>query len=565
MNFSTLKLRTKLSIGFGSIALIAGVIGITSYFSLQSVKVSASIIGENSLPSVQALLTISESQTALDGAENFMLAGTLTNEQRDKEFKLMETTLQRIEDAMKEYKNLPQSVEEALAWKEFLPAWEDYLRQHSHAIELFKRYEADASLQNQKDANEFITVGIEPYYVKAKALLNKVVEINRQASVLEIGNVSKSFAKTSLILVILILSGLILAALFGILITRSIINDVGGEPADVSRIATEVANGNLSLNFENSGKLKGIYAAVANMTEKLKEVLSNITLGIENFSAASQQISSTSQQLSQGASEQSASTEEISASIEEMTSNIQQNTDNAQQTEKISLGASEGVGKVAQASKGSLISVKEIASKISIINDIAFQTNILALNAAVEAARAGEHGKGFAVVAAEVRKLAERSKVAADEISILSASSVKVTEESGELMMKIIPEINKTAKLVQEISAASVEQNSGTDQINSAIQQLNMVTQQNAAASEEMATSAEELATQAEQLRDEIAYFKLTNNEGRKKTNIRQRSSKVAHMKTSGEKLKSRNLSGKPVNGFNYDLSELADSEFEKM
>ncbi|MFO8021805.1 MAG: methyl-accepting chemotaxis protein, partial [Perlabentimonas sp.] len=207
--------------------------------------------------------------------------------------------------------------------------------------------------------------------------------------------------------------------------------------------------------------------------------------------------------------EQASSAEEVSSSMEQMAANIQQNTDNAQQTEKITINVSQGVEKVGNASKESLESIKNIAEKINIINDIAFQTNILALNAAVEAARAGEHGKGFAVVAAEVRKLAERSKLAADEIVTLATSSVTVTEEASELMANLVPEIEKTAKLVQEISAASIEQNSGSDQINSAIQQLNQVTQQNAAASEELATSSEELSSQAEQLKDLIGYFKV--------------------------------------------------------
>jgi len=156
--------------------------------------------------------------------------------------------------------------------------------------------------------------------------------------------------------------------------------------------------------------------------------------------------------------------------------------------------------------------MQDIAEKVSIIGEIARQTNILALNAAVEAARAGEHGKGFAVVAAEVRKLAERSQVAAVEIDLLTKNSVKATDESGRLLAAIAPEIGKTAKLVQEIAAASIEQNSGADQVNNAIQQLNQVTQQNAAASEEMATSSEELAGQAEALLEMISFFKLENN-----------------------------------------------------
>jgi len=153
--------------------------------------------------------------------------------------------------------------------------------------------------------------------------------------------------------------------------------------------------------------------------------------------------------------------------------------------------------------------MKKIAQRISIIDDIAYQTNLLALNAAIEAARAGEHGKGFAVVAAEVRKLAERSQVAALEIGELSTSSVEMAERAGHLLGEMLPSINKTSDLVQEITAASEEQAAGVAQINSAMNQLNQVTQQNASSSEELASTAEEMSTQAEQLQQAMSFFRL--------------------------------------------------------
>jgi methyl-accepting chemotaxis protein len=195
--------------------------------------------------------------------------------------------------------------------------------------------------------------------------------------------------------------------------------------------------------------------------------------------------------------------------MEEMASNIQQTTENSEQTQGIVTNAVKGIQEGNKSSEIAVESMKNIAEKIKIINDIAFQTNILALNAAVEAARAGEHGKGFAVVAAEVRKLAERSKIAADEIDELSQSGVSISEKAGKQLAEIVPEIEKTANLIGEITAASNEQNSGAEQVNNAIQQLNQVTQQNAASSEEMATSSEELSSQAEQLKDIIGFFNV--------------------------------------------------------
>jgi len=280
---------------------------------------------------------------------------------------------------------------------------------------------------------------------------------------------------------------------------------------EVIQRAKLVANGDLTVELKKRHENDEFMQSLTDMVKATANIITEFQVAANNISASSKQMSATSQQMSQGATEQASSAEEVSSSMEEMAANIQQNTDNAQQTEKISLKASDGINNLSNAASETLKYMTEIADKVSIIGEIARQTNILALNAAVEAARAGEHGKGFAVVAAEVRKLAERSQVSAVEIDQLTKTSVKATEEAGALMSAIAPEIGKTAKLVQEIAAASIEQNSGADQVNNAIQQLNQVTQQNAAASEEMATSSEELASQAEQLLELISFFKLDN------------------------------------------------------
>jgi methyl-accepting chemotaxis protein len=278
---------------------------------------------------------------------------------------------------------------------------------------------------------------------------------------------------------------------------------------EITEAAAEIAAGNLTIQVrERSGQDK-LMQAMGSMVGGLTQVVANIQTVSNQVMSGSREMSTSSEQLSQGATEQSASVEEVSASMEQMAANIRQNSDNAQQTEKIALKAAEDGEESGKAVAATVGAMKEIAGKISIIEEIARQTNLLALNAAIEAARAGEHGKGFAVVASEVRKLAERSQIAAAEINRLSASSVQVAEKAGEMLSRIVPDIQRTADLVQEITAASNEQSSGAAQINKAIQQLDQVIQQNAAASEEMASTSTELLSQAEQLQNTIAFFRI--------------------------------------------------------
>lgn len=320
-------------------------------------------------------------------------------------------------------------------------------------------------------------------------------------------NAGKSYIEARNLMIVLATFAFILAGGIAFWVTRSITKPISA----AVHVANRLSEGDLTVKIEvKSGDETGmLLKAMASMVDKLSQIISEIRSATDNLSSASEEVSATAQSLSQSTSEQAASVEETSASIEQMSASIAQNTDNAKVTDSMASQASKQATEGGVAVTDTVAAMKQIAGKIGIVDDIAYQTNLLALNAAIEAARAGEHGKGFAVVAAEVRKLAERSQVAAQEIGELASGSVQKAETAGKLLGEMVPTINKTSDLVQEITAASEEQSTGVAQINTAMMQMNQVTQQNASASEELAATAEEMSGQAGQLQETISFFRV--------------------------------------------------------
>ena len=303
------------------------------------------------------------------------------------------------------------------------------------------------------------------------------------------------------------------ATLLSVFMTRSIVI-----PLNNALITSQkLAQGDLTSNISSDRKdeIGKLLLTIKDMIVRLRNVVADVKSAVDNIVYGSQQLSSTSEQIAQGASEQAASGEETLASMEQMAANIKQNTDNAMRTETIALGTSENAMEGGKAVSETLSAMKKIAEKVSIIGEIARQTDLLALNAAIEAARAGNMGKGFAVVASEIRKLAERSGREASEINKLSASSVEIAEKAGKMISHIVPDVQKTAELVKDISLASNEQNISAEQINKSVQQLDQIIQQNLSISEEMASMSEELVGQAEQLWNTINFFR-TDETGEK-------------------------------------------------
>ncbi|WP_027185409.1 methyl-accepting chemotaxis protein [Desulfovibrio inopinatus] len=399
------------------------------------------------------------------------------------------------------------------------------LKQIAAIQEASENYKS-AMLELQRNWKERTELG-QKRNQAADAVLSSAQEIAqaglKQTTVIA-NETAKNLAQASFVLIVGLAVAIVLGIIIGIFLTRSITKPI----IQGVNFAKAMSKGDFTnrLEIDQKDEVGELARALNEMIARLRDVVGEVQTASDNVATGSEELSASAQGLSQGATEQAASVEEISSSMEEMTANIRQSADNATQTESIAIQAARDAEEGGKAVMATVDAMKQIAEKISIIEEIARQTNLLALNAAIEAARAGEHGKGFAVVAAEVRKLAERSGSAAGEISELSSSSVEIAEKAGDMLGKIVPDIKRTAELVQEIAAASKEQDAGAGQINKAIQQLDQVVQQNASSSEEMASTSEELSSQAELLMHTMEFFRISPSGQSAQQNV-QRTVKV--------------------------------------
>lgn len=502
MKLNNMKIGVRLGLGFGAVLLLVVAITLMAVSSLKRINANMEKIVEVNYLKIKLA---ADAQKALKVVVEDIKTMLIVDRADLKDVKA------EIEKYRAEYRELVGKLEKL----ETSDKGKELMAQINTNIANAK--EADLRVEELCFAGKVAEATVV-YNKEAHALIQKIfvpfaelVKYEEDQMTASYNEAEKLYSSTRIMTVAAALLALLLGVVISFLITRSITGPI----REAVTASNRLADGDLTVTIAAIGNDEAgmLLTAMQNMLAKLREIVGEVKSAAANVASGSQELSSSAEEMSQGASEQAAAAEEASASMEQMTSNIRQNADNALQTEKIAVKSAAAAIEGGRAVEETVAAMKDIAKKISIIEEIARQTNLLALNAAIEAARAGEHGKGFAVVASEVRKLAERSQKAAAEISNLSASSVDVAEKAGQLLNLMVPDIQKTAELVQEINAASREQDLGAEQINKAIQQLDQVIQQNASASEEMASTSEELSSQAEQLHTSVSFFRLDSRD----------------------------------------------------
>lgn len=496
---SNMKIGTRLAIGFSSLLVLLALISLLSLINMSTMNYNTEQVTVRNYPQVVMVNRISDNvNLAARSIRNIVLLSDMDEIKREEE-RIIQSG-RTIDELLAELEKVTQSTEGKALIATIKDARAGYRADQVEAVRL--------AMNNQnEEAVEFLLnqmrVSQSLYFQSVQDMITHVsnrVESSGAAA-------ADAYANARMFILSLTVVAILLAIAIAVVVTRSITKPL----SEVLRYTNTMAEGDLTFRIEHVTKDETgmLLSAVRTTSEKLAQIIGEVRSASDNLSSASSQVSATAQTLSQGTSEQAASLEETSATLEQSSASVAQNTENAKVTDATASKAAADAVKGGEAVTQTVSAMKSIAQKISIIDDIAYQTNLLALNAAIEAARAGEHGKGFAVVAAEVRKLAERSQVAAQEISGLASNSVGTAEQAGELLSTMVPDIQKTSDLVQEIAAASEEQNTGLAQINSAMSQISAATQQSASASEELAATAEEMSGQAEQLQELMSFFKV--------------------------------------------------------